>query len=76
MVTPMSTSMISLSSMWKIDGKELNSENELREFAMNYSPQGRHAFKQDFRLANGARTKPVSEIIDLLQANGAQIEQI
>lgn len=60
-----------------INGVEINSEKELRAFAMDYSPEsGRKAFKQDFRLANGARTKPVSDLLDLLEEQGAEIQRL
>lgn len=59
-----------------IDEVEINSEKELRDFAMSYSPKGKNAFKQDFRLANGARTKPVSELLDLLEQQGAEIQRL
>ena len=59
-----------------IDEVEINSEKELRDFAMNYSPKGKNAFKQAFRLANGARTKPVSELLDLLEQQGAEIQRL
>ena len=60
-----------------IDGVEINSEKELRDFAMSYSSEkGKKAFKQDFRLANGARTKPVSELLDLLEQQGAEIQRL
>ena len=59
-----------------IDEVEINSEKELRDFAMNYSPKGKNAFKQDFRLANGARNKPVSELLDLLEQQGAEIQRL
>lgn len=49
----------------------------LRDFAMTFSPEkGKKAFKQDFRIVNGARTKPISELVDMLQKQGAKIEQL
>lgn len=59
-----------------IDGEEINGEKELRDFAINYSPKGKYAFRQDFRLANGARNKPVSELLDLLEQQGAEIQRL
>lgn len=50
-------------------------EKELRQYAMDFSPdKGKNAFKQDFRLANGARNKPISEVVDMLQQRGVDIE--
>lgn len=58
-----------------INGTPINDEKELRKFAMEFSPEkGKKAFKQDFRLIAGARTKPVSELIDMLETNGAVVE--
>lgn len=52
-------------------------EKGLRDFAMHFSPEkGRKAFKQDFRLVAGARTKSVSELVDLLEQQGATIEVV
>lgn len=52
-------------------------EKGLRDYAMKFSPEkGRKAFKQDFRLVAGARTKSISEVVDLLEQQGAQIEVI
>lgn len=51
-------------------------EKGLRDFAMTFSPEkGKKAFKQDFRVVNGARTKPISELVDMLQQQGAVIER-
>lgn len=50
-------------------------EKGLRDFAMTFSPEkGKKAFKQDFRVVAGARTKPVSELVDMLEKQGAVIE--
>lgn len=62
--------------MWIIDGKELKTEAELRQYAKEYSPKGKFAFKQDFRLINGARTKGLSELLDLLEVNGADVQEL
>jgi hypothetical protein len=62
--------------MWNIDGKELKTEAELRQYAKEYSPKGKFAFRQDFRLINGARTKGLSELLDLLEKNGAEIKEL
>lgn len=52
-------------------------EKGLRDFAMRFSPdKGKKAFKQDFRLVAGARTKSPSEIVDLLERQGAVIEVV
>lgn len=57
--------------------KVMVDEKGLRDFAMTFSPEkGKKAFKQDFRLVAGARTKPVSELIDMLEGQGAIIEII
>lgn len=52
-------------------------EKGLREYARNYSPEkGKKAFKQDFRLANASRTRPISEVLDLLEAQGADVRRV
>lgn len=56
--------------------KETVDEKGLRDFAMTFSPEkGKKAFKQDFRLVAGARTKPISELVDMLEQQGAVIER-
>lgn len=61
---------------WIIDGEQVNGEAELRKFAQGYTRKGSKAFKVDFRLANASRTRPLSEVIDLLEANGADIQEL
>lgn len=61
---------------WIIDGEQINGEAELRKFARDYTPKGAKPFKTDFRLANASRTKPLSDVIDLLEANGAEIQEL
>lgn len=52
-------------------------EKGLRDFAIRFSPKkGKEAFKQDFRLVNGARTKPAIEVFYMLKDQGADIEQV
>ena len=52
-------------------------EAGLRKYALKFSPEkGRKAFKQDFRLLNAVRTKPISEVFELLEKQGADVQQI
>lgn len=67
---------MAIERMWMIDGVEIVGEAELRAFAQEYTPKGAKPFKTDFRLANASRTKPLSDVIDMLEARGADIKEI
>ena len=56
-----------------INGNELHGEQAVRNYCFNYTRKG---FKQDFRLANGARSLPLAQLLELLSKLGHSVETL
>lgn len=57
--------------MYVVDGHQLRGEQAVRNYCINYTRAG---FKQDFRLANGARKMSLQQLIELLERTGHSVE--
>lgn len=57
--------------MWTINGIQCIDEEAVREYCRNYTSKG---FKQDFRLVSGANKLPISQLIELLERLGHDVQ--
>ncbi len=56
-----------------IDGVRCETEKAVRDYAFNFT-SGDGKFKQDFRLAAGAYSLPLIQVIELLNSTGHTVE--
>lgn len=58
-----------------VDGQRIETEKELREFAFNYTPQGK-PFKQDFRLAKASYAEHPVQILETMDKMGMDAYEV